>query len=74
MADLRLHGYAQDPDAGILKALAPMTPSDLMRFYRANIQSRPRAIFIVGNKKMLDMKRLGKLGKIVELKKADLYK
>lgn len=74
VADLRLHGYAQDPDAGILKALAPMTPSDLMRFYRANIQSRPRAIFIVGNKKMLDMKRLGKLGKIVELKKADLYK
>lgn len=74
VADLRLHGYAQDPEAGILKALAPMTASDLMRFYRANIQSRPRAIFIVGNKKMLDMKRLGKLGKIVILKKADIYK
>lgn len=74
VADLRLHGYAQDPDAAILKALAPMTPSDLMRFYRGNIQSRPRAIFIVGNKKMLDMKRLGKLGKIVILKKTDLYK
>lgn len=74
VADLRLHGYAQDPDAGILKALAPMTPSDLMRFYRENIQSRPRAIFIVGNKKMLDMKRLEKLGKIVILKKTDLYK
>lgn len=74
VADLRLHGYAQDPDAGILKALAPMTPSDLMRFYRENIQSRPRAIYIVGNKKMLDMQRLGKLGKIVILKKADLYK
>ena len=74
VADLRLHGYAQDPDAGILKALAPMTPSDLMRFYRENIQSRPRAVFIVGNKKMLDMKRLGKLGKIVILKKADIYK
>ena len=74
VADLRLHGYAQDPDAGILKALAPMTASDLMRFYRGNIQSRPRAIFIVGNKKMLDMKRLGKLGKIVILKKADIYK
>lgn len=74
VADLRLHGYAQDPDAAILKALAPMTASDLMRFYRANIQSRPRAIFIVGNKKMLDMKRLGKLGKIVILKKADIYK
>ncbi len=51
-----------------------MTASDLMRFYRGNIQSRPRAIFIVGNKKMLDMKRLGKLGKIVILKKADIYK
>lgn len=74
VADLRLHGYAQDPDAGILKALAPMTPSDLMRFYRENIQSRPRAIYIVGNKKMLDMQRLGKLGKIVILKKADIYK
>ena len=74
VADLRLHGYAQDPEAGILKALAPMTASDLMRFYRENIQSRPRAIYIVGNKKMLDMQRLGKLGKIVILKKTDLYK
>ena len=51
-----------------------MTASDLMRFYRENIQSRPRAIYIVGNKKMLDMQRLGKLGKIVILKKTDLYK
>jgi hypothetical protein len=51
-----------------------MTASDLMKFYGENIQSRPRALFIVGNKKMLDMKRLSKIGKIVEVKKQDIYK
>ena len=74
VASLRLLGYKHDPDADILKALAPLTSSDLMKFYQQQIRSRPHAIFIVGNKKMLDMQRLGKLGKIVILKKADIYK
>lgn len=74
VAALRLHGYAHDPEDDVLKALAPLTASDLMRFYRENIQARPRAFFIVGNKKTLDRQRLGKLGKIVELKKEDIYK
>lgn len=74
VAALRLHGYAHDPEDDVLKALAPLTASDLMRFYRENIQPRPRAFFIVGNKKTLDMKRLSKLGKIVELKKEDIFR
>lgn len=74
VAALRLHGYAHDPEDDVLKALAPLTASDLMRFYRENIQPRPRAFFIVGNKKTLDRQRLGKLGKIVELKKEDIFR
>lgn len=74
VATLRLYGYSHDPDADIIQALAPLTSSDLMKFYQQQIRSRPHAIFIVGNKKMLDMKRLSKIGKIVELKKEDVYK
>ncbi|MGN1253293.1 MAG: M16 family metallopeptidase [Prevotella sp.] len=74
IATLRLLGYSHDPEADIIQSLAPMTASDLMKFYGENIQSRPRALFIVGNKKMLDMKRLSKIGKIVEVKKQDIYK
>ncbi len=74
VAFLRMLGYTHDPDADILNALAPLTSYDLMKFYQQNIQFRPRATFIVGNKKMLDMKRLSRLGKIVEVKKEEIFK
>lgn len=74
IATLRLLGYSHDPEADIIQSLAPMTASDLMKFYGENIQSHPRALFIVGNKKMLDMKRLSRVGKVVELKKGEIYR
>ena len=74
VASLRLLGYNQDPDADLIQSLAPMTASDLMSFCREHIQSRPRAFFIVGNKKLLDMKLLSRIGKVVELKKGETYR
>ena len=51
-----------------------MKLEDAINFYSSNVKSRPRAIIIVGNKKQLDMERLRKMGKVVELKKSDIVK
>jgi hypothetical protein len=48
--------------------------SDIVSYYKDNIQNRPRAIIIVGNKKKLPMEQLAKYGNIVELKKRDIYR
>ena len=74
IADKRPLGYDHDPNRDLLTSLKGMTLQDAVRFYDANIKSRPRAIIIVGNKKQLDMDRLRKMGKVVELKKTDIVR
>ena len=74
IADKRLLGYDHDPNRDLLTSLKGMSLQDAVRFYDTNIKSRPRAIIIVGNKKQLDMDRLRKMGKVVELKKTDIVR
>lgn len=74
VANLRLHGYDRDPSAGIVASLQDMGAADIERFYDSQVKRAPRAIFIVGNKKMLDFSQLEKLGKVVMLKREDIYK
>ncbi len=74
VANLRLHGYDHDPSAGIVATLKGMGAADVERFYDSQVKRAPRAIFIVGNKKMLDFSQLEKLGKVVMLKREDIYK
>ena len=51
-----------------------LTTADMVDFYRQNVQQKPRAFFIIGNKKQLDMQQLAKYGRIVELKKDDIMR
>lgn len=73
VASLRLRGYSADPNNGLLATMSQMGIADIASFYKQNVQGRPRAIVIVGNKKTLDMARLAKMGRVVELRKADVY-
>lgn len=73
IASLRLRGYDYDPNKDLLAALSKLNTKDVDAFYDENIKSRPFSIIIVGNKKMLDMKKLAKMGRVVELKKGDIF-
>lgn len=73
IASYRLHGYVRDPDADIVGALDTLNARDLQQFYDRHVRTTPRAIIIVGNRKKLDMRQLGRLGKVVELKRKDIY-
>jgi hypothetical protein len=45
-----------------------------VKFYKNNLKNRPIAYAFVGDKKRIDLKELSKYGKIVEVKKKDIFK
>jgi predicted Zn-dependent peptidase len=65
----QLQGYQKDPRITQFKIFNNLTFKDIYKFYLSNIQSKPMLITIVGNKKNIDMEKLSKFGKIIEIDK-----
>ena len=74
VSSYRMSGYTDDPRSDIARIVPTLTSSDMMDFYHQNIQQHPHVVFIVGDKRMLDMQKLATYGKIVELKKDDILR
>ena len=74
VAAYRAEGYAADPRTAYVGLVPTLTAADMTDFYRRHIQQQPRAVFIIGNKKQLDMKQLSRYGRIVELKEKDIIR
>lgn len=73
VASLRLRGYVHDPNKDVFAALSGLGIKEVDSFYAEHIKRRPHAIIIVGNKKLLNMDELAKMGRVVELKKSDIF-
>ena len=73
IANYRREGYESDPNAGYLQAIQEMEMEDILLFYREKIQGHPIVYAIVGNAKMVDMKKLAAFGKIIKVTKKDIY-
>lgn len=67
-------GFVEDPDIEIAERLPSMGMADIEDYFKTNIKDRPKVLMIVGNKKKLPMELLGKYGRIIELKKSDIYR
>ncbi|MDR0431629.1 MAG: insulinase family protein [Tannerellaceae bacterium] len=74
IASLLNEGYKTDPNETLIERLSNMSMSDVARFYEKNINNRPVIYMIVGNSRKIDMNRLEEFGKIIKVKKEDLYK
>ena len=74
VSNYRTLGYKEDPRAVLAREVPKLTTADMVGFYQRNIQQQPRAYFIIGNKKQLDMQALSKYGRVVELKKEDVMR
>ena len=74
VSNYRALGYNEDPRTALARLVPTLTTADMVDFYRQNVQQKPRAFFIIGNKKQLDMQQLAKYGRIVELKKDDIMR
>lgn len=67
-------GYKQDPSISKIETYSQMTFDDILNFYKKNIQNKPIAIAIVGNKKLVDIKKLEKIAKVKYLSPTKIFK
>ncbi|PCH66899.1 MAG: peptidase M16 [Bacteroidales bacterium] len=67
-------GFTEDPIKQSILCYNDMSFEDIMTFYKSHIQNKPIAIAIVGNKKLIDMKKLEKFGKIKYISSGKLFK
>ncbi|MDF9828798.1 M16 family metallopeptidase [Parabacteroides sp. PF5-6] len=74
IAGYQREGYAEDPNKTYLEDVNRMGMEDILRFYQEDIQGKPIVYVIVGNAKHIDMQKLAAYGKVVRLKKKDIYK
>ena len=68
-------GYTTDPNAEVARLLPAVTVQDIVRFHQQHVANNKTRIWIViGDKKTTDLQQLARYGKVVELKKADVYR
>lgn len=65
--DWKNQGYTQDPRIIQNKVYRNLSFDHIYSFFKNNIATRPILITIVGNKKDIDMEKLSKFGKIIEV-------
>ena len=75
VANKRMDGYTTDPEAAIARELPAVTTQDVVQFHQQYVGSNKNRVWIViGDKKLTDMHALARFGKVVELKKEDVYR
>ncbi|MDP2422791.1 MAG: insulinase family protein [Bacteroidales bacterium] len=74
VARWRRQGYVSDPRKDRYFIYNRIAFSDIVDFYNAQLHKKPLLISVSGNLKGIDRKKLGKYGKIVELKFVDFIR
>ena len=68
-------GYTTDPNAETVRLLPGVSVNDVMLFYQQHVANNPNRVWIIiGDKKLTDLNALARYGKVVELKKEDIYR
>jgi predicted Zn-dependent peptidase len=73
IVDWKLQAYTQDPAIENVKAYQNFQFSDIVDFYKANVQKAPMVTVLVGNKKKIDMKKVEQYGKLIQIKESKLF-
>lgn len=75
VANQRGLGYTSDPHADVARIAPGVSDQDIVQFHRQHVAGNKNRVWVViGDKKLTDMKALARYGKIVELKKEDVYR
>lgn len=74
VANAERYGFKCDPNTAAVKETPTLTRADVETIYSRNIKGQPYQLMIVGDLKKLDMKALSRFGKLVKVKKEDIYK
>ena len=75
VANQRMLGYTHDPQSDMARLLPTVTTQAVQQFHQQHIaNNKNRVWIIIGDKKLTDMKALARYGKVIELKKEDVYR
>ena len=75
VANQRRDGYITNPEADLARLVPSLTAEDIAQFHQQYVGNNQRRVWIViGDKKRTDMKALARFGKVVELKKEEVYR
>ena len=69
-----MNGYTADPNTAATSIIPQLGFSDCKKFYDDYVKNRPVVYYIVGNMKTINRDILAKYGKVVELKKDDIFR
>ena len=70
----RKQGYTNDPRKISIEVYKTLQFSDIENFYKSNVKGRPSLITINGDGKRIDLKKLARFGKIIEVKKDQILR
>lgn len=68
----QIQGYDKDPRELQYEIFNNFNFDEILKFYSTNIQGKTMLITIVGNKSQVDMEKLAKFGKVVEVEKKQI--
>ena len=75
VANQRMNGYTNDPRYSLVRLLPDVSTQDIVQFHQQHVgNNKSRVWIIIGDKKSTDLNALSRFGKIVELKKEDVYR
>jgi predicted Zn-dependent peptidase len=69
----KYYGAQNDPNINLYKAYDEAKFSQIEDFYKNYIKDRKMIITLVGDKRRIDMNELTKYGKVIEIKKSDIF-
>lgn len=73
IAEQRRTGYQEDKHAAVVREVESFQFSEFANFHHKHISHSPRALIVVGSKKSTDLHFLARFGRVVELKKKDIF-
>ena len=75
VANQRATGHTADPNADLARLLPAVSVQEVEQFHRQHVADNQQRVWIViGDKKLTDLKGLARYGKVIELKKEDVYR
>ena len=74
IANLRLEGYEHHPDQAIAEKTTEVSAQQIMDYHRQHVADNKRVWIVIGDRKQTDFNELSRYGKVIELKKKDIFK
>lgn len=68
------NGFTEAPERYYAELAPKVTSLQVEQFHREQVSRNKRVWIVIGDRKQTDFKELGKYGKVVELKKSDIYR